>query len=78
MNGKYKTQLCRNYQTIGTCFMGDRCTFAHGELELRDRPTMSAKSQLFVPKTMSMPCKFFAQGNEHYEPAHSSRVLQVQ
>lgn len=33
----YKTVLCDNYEENGECPYGDRCTFAHGDLELRDR-----------------------------------------
>lgn len=34
---KYKTELCLNYLKDGTCKMGDRCEFAHGDQELRPR-----------------------------------------
>lgn len=45
----YKTQLCRHFQSKGYCNMGDGCSFAHGEAELRDggsgvAPTMPAST----------------------------------
>ncbi|CAG9314900.1 unnamed protein product [Blepharisma stoltei] len=33
---KFKTELCKNWES-GMCEFGDRCVFAHGETELRDR-----------------------------------------
>jgi len=39
----YKTQLCVNF-TQGQCTYGARCTFAHGELELRQRASAPASS----------------------------------
>ena len=33
---KYKTELCRNWQT-GYCEFGPRCSFAHGASELRPK-----------------------------------------
>ena len=35
MNEKMKTRLCRNFQSAEGCRFGDRCSFAHGEGELR-------------------------------------------
>ncbi len=29
-NPRYKTTLCRHWETTGTCTMGPRCHFAHG------------------------------------------------
>jgi hypothetical protein len=34
--GKYKTELCRNWQH-GHCVFGNKCIFAHGTAELRTR-----------------------------------------
>ena len=31
---KYKTELCKTFQTIGRCPYGSRCIFAHGSIEL--------------------------------------------
>jgi len=33
---KYKTEMCRQFSTQGTCKYGDKCQFAHGHRELRD------------------------------------------
>lgn len=33
---KYKTKLCRHYQLTHTCALGDACSFAHGQKELRN------------------------------------------
>jgi len=32
---RYKTEMCRPFQENGTCKYGDKCQFAHGNLELR-------------------------------------------
>ena len=32
---KYKTKLCRHWQLTNTCALGDACSFAHGNEELR-------------------------------------------
>ncbi|KAI9017449.1 eIF4-gamma/eIF5/eIF2-epsilon-domain-containing protein [Gaertneriomyces semiglobifer] len=37
-NPLYKTRLCERFETEGHCPYGSRCTFAHGQVELRDRP----------------------------------------
>ena len=31
----HKTVLCRNWEETGSCRYGRRCSFAHGEAELR-------------------------------------------
>lgn len=36
INSKYKTSMCRHFETTGTCHLGDRCHFAHGIHELRN------------------------------------------
>jgi len=33
---KYKTEMCRQFSSSGTCKYGDKCQFAHGHYELRD------------------------------------------
>eukprot|EP01063_Lacrimia_lanifica_P033270 TRINITY_DN5869_c0_g1_i4.p2 TRINITY_DN5869_c0_g1~~TRINITY_DN5869_c0_g1_i4.p2 ORF type:complete len:320 (+),score=136.21 TRINITY_DN5869_c0_g1_i4:82-1041(+) len=36
---KYKTKMCRNYLKGQVCPFGDRCAFAHGEVEVLDKDT---------------------------------------
>jgi hypothetical protein len=63
---KYKTELCTNFQNTGSCFMGERCTFAHGEAERReieDNFQSDEGSQKSNPvKPQKIPCKYFALG----------------
>lgn len=42
----YKTVLCNYFKQDGTCQFGDRCTFAHGESDLRAK---------FIPLTYASP-----------------------
>ncbi|KAJ3064783.1 nudix (nucleoside diphosphate linked moiety X)-type motif 2, partial [Quaeritorhiza haematococci] len=44
-NPLYKTRLCERYETEGFCPYGSRCTFAHGTVELRDRPTYGGDNE---------------------------------
>ncbi|OMJ81003.1 hypothetical protein SteCoe_18616 [Stentor coeruleus] len=37
---KYKTEICRNWSQ-GICEFGNKCTFAHGENELRNKDYMT-------------------------------------
>lgn len=37
---KEKTELCKNWEAYHYCKFGDRCSFAHGEKELRTRKDM--------------------------------------
>ncbi|CAB4399900.1 unnamed protein product [Rhizophagus irregularis] len=37
-NPLYKTRLCERFETEGYCPYGTKCTFAHGTVELRERP----------------------------------------
>ena len=52
---KYKTEICKKFQSIGNCPYGDKCRFAHGKQEL-----------LIMPKGKNykkIPCKtFFKKG----------------
>lgn len=38
----FKTQLCRHFQAKGYCNMGENCSFAHGESELREGSSAGA------------------------------------
>ena len=36
LNIKFKTEICRNW-TLGLCQFGERCAFAHGTEEIRNK-----------------------------------------
>ncbi|XP_078581536.1 uncharacterized protein LOC144864969 isoform X2 [Branchiostoma floridae x Branchiostoma japonicum] len=38
---KYKTEMCSNFRSSGTCRFGDKCLYAHGERELRRTPKLT-------------------------------------
>ncbi|KAJ3277778.1 hypothetical protein HK104_002978, partial [Borealophlyctis nickersoniae] len=44
-NPLYKTRLCERFETEGFCPYGNRCTFAHGTVELRLRPTFTGEAE---------------------------------
>ena len=52
-NEKFKTELCVKYQELGSCPYNERCRFAHGEDELRQKP----KPKQYKTK----PCNNFMQ-----------------
>ena len=35
MNSKFKTSICKLYEATGSCNFGSKCSFAHGNHELR-------------------------------------------
>jgi hypothetical protein len=37
-NPNFKTSLCQNYMTGLYCSFADRCQYAHGKHELREKP----------------------------------------
>ena len=46
---RYKTTLCRNWQSTNECMFGEDCIFAHGESELRsetNNETLKLANQL--------------------------------
>ena len=44
--GKFKTQMCSHWQ-IGKCLRGERCTFAHGEHDIREPGTVDLPGDLW-------------------------------
>ncbi|KAM7413239.1 hypothetical protein PAMA_020558 [Pampus argenteus] len=48
---RYKTELCRGFQETGSCKYGNKCQFAHGEMELR--------GLYRHPKYKTEPCRTF-------------------
>jgi hypothetical protein len=50
-NPLWKTRLCERFEMDGNCPYGNKCTFAHGLQELRDREThFEANVKVEVPK----------------------------
>jgi hypothetical protein len=45
-NPSYKTSLCKNYMMGMYCQFADKCQYAHGRHELRDKPAAVPPSQL--------------------------------
>ncbi|KAL4506830.1 hypothetical protein ABPG72_001251 [Tetrahymena utriculariae] len=52
--GRYKTELCRNFQLHGTCNYGKKCQYAHGRHELQQKPERKT-NQYYKTR----PCKEF-------------------
>ena len=73
---KYKTEICRNWES-GLCEFGDKCAFAHGAEELRQKTHLSSNYK-------TKKCKQFYElgycmyGNRcqfrHKEETHSSKA----
>lgn len=57
--GRYKTVLCVNYQVDGTCPYGQKCRFAHGVQQLRERVSKTDASSTKSPP--HQPSKTFLQ-----------------
>lgn len=51
-----KTELCKNWEIFGDCFYKDKCSFAHGENELRNK--LLAKNE-DNEKYKTKPCRSF-------------------
>jgi len=51
INMMKKTRLCQEFMTTGVCKYGDKCTFAHGQHELRAAPTATGSAQVGMKKT---------------------------
>ena len=47
---KYKTEMCNNFQLTGKCKFGQRCCFAHGFHELREKTQLGKSYKLKVCK----------------------------
>lgn len=43
---KYKTMLCKHFETNKGCSFGDKCQFAHGAAELRANPFGVIKTKI--------------------------------
>ena len=50
----FKTWMCKHYLN-GFCRYGDKCKFAHGRRELREKPTKSEKSFVILSQDDFQP-----------------------
>lgn len=51
-----KTELCKNWELFGDCYYKDNCSFAHGELELRNKLLVNNNGN---QKYKTKPCRSF-------------------
>jgi hypothetical protein len=51
---KYKTELCKNWELKKVCKFGDKCCFAHGRHELKNKTSIHMKYK-------TKPCKQYHQ-----------------
>lgn len=51
---RYKTELCKNFEETGKCNYGKKCEFAHGKMELKEKP-----KTLNNPRYKSTACSMF-------------------
>lgn len=45
--GRFKTALCRHFEQHGKCQLEERCSFAHGQAELRQSVSKLINRRLF-------------------------------
>lgn len=75
-NNTYKTRLCNNYQKYGECKNGEKCSYAHGEEELKIKKQKCVNdlkcfkkdcrflhSEGWNYKNNMKPCIYFQKGN---------------
>eukprot|EP00983_Pelagomonas_calceolata_P068555 1149970-Pelagomonas_calceolata.AAC.3 len=59
INMMKKTRLCQEFMTTSMCKYGDKCTFAHGQHELRaPNPAGAATQGGMRPKTGQQPAQY--------------------
>ncbi|KRX04405.1 hypothetical protein PPERSA_05666 [Pseudocohnilembus persalinus] len=51
---KQKTELCKNWETVGSCKFGDKCSFAHGLDQLKEKNHLHSNYK-------TKPCKKYFQ-----------------
>eukprot|EP01017_Pseudomicrothorax_dubius_P027374 TRINITY_DN3145_c0_g1_i1.p1 TRINITY_DN3145_c0_g1~~TRINITY_DN3145_c0_g1_i1.p1 ORF type:complete len:218 (+),score=35.17 TRINITY_DN3145_c0_g1_i1:35-688(+) len=49
---KYKTELCKNWEFSGTCKWGNKCSYAHGDNELKEKKHLHSNFR-------TTPCRQF-------------------
>jgi len=58
---RYKTVLCKHFERDGECKFGDKCSFAHGEAELKQKALPKAAQD---PLYKTVLCKHFEQNGK--------------
>lgn len=56
INKTKKTELCKNWELFGDCYYKDNCSFAHGEIELRNKLLVQNSGN---QKYKTKPCRSF-------------------
>lgn len=56
INKTKKTEMCKNWELFGDCYYKDNCSFAHGELELRNKLIVKNNEN---QKYKTKPCRSF-------------------
>ena len=73
---KYKTELCRNYTTYGSCSYSSRCQFAHGYEELRSRTRHPKYKTELCRNFLTGFCKYGSRCQfVHQTDEHSSSLI---
>ncbi|KAJ2657604.1 hypothetical protein IW148_005084 [Coemansia sp. RSA 1199] len=77
MNPLYKTRLCQRFGELGECPYGEKCQFAHGEVELRVSPEpvtpRTPREPQYAPRTPEQGAMWADQGSHRSDPnAHRS------
>jgi len=76
---QFKTVICHNYQASGHCEFGQRCEFAHGQLELR---TLAQNYLQLNPQYKTVMCTHFTEKGlcpqgQNCQFSHGDRELRV-
>ena len=70
----YKTEMCRNWVAVGRCSYGNKCRFAHGEHDVKDRVRSETYNTKVTPhSTATLRCSTAPTGSH----AHSSNFILV-
>lgn len=71
MNDLYKTKICEDWETFGSCEYGERCKFAHGNEELR------IKFCKYGNKCYNSNCKFKHPYERNYVSLYNIENLEI-
>lgn len=71
MNNCYKTRICEDWETFGSCVYGKKCRFAHGEEELK-KVLCKYSSNCSINN-----CKFEHINEDNYMEIYNLRNLEI-